>query len=137
MFVCLYVCVHRYSKATRIAGSSDPSEMKYQVLLIITDGEITDMADTMEAIISASAKPLSIIVIGVGSHDFQKMNELDGDGGLLRNGSHTAQRDVVQFVPFRQAKSPEDLAAKVLAEIPGQLLEYMKKNGLQPRNVGA
>ena len=130
--------MHRYSKATRIAGSSDPSEMKYQVLLIITDGEITDMSNTIEAIIDASAKPLSIVIIGVGSADFQKMDDLDGDGGLLRSGSHTAQRDIVQFVPFRKAgRSAENLAAEVLAEIPGQLLEYMKKNGLQPRNVGA
>jgi hypothetical protein len=36
------------------------------VLLIVTDGAITDTADTMDAIVVASELPLSIIIVGVG-----------------------------------------------------------------------
>lgn len=52
---------------------------------------------------------------------------LDGDDHRLRapNG-RVAARDCVQFVPFRpqQRDSVEGLAAKLLAELPGQVVEY-------------
>lgn len=47
------------------------------VLLIITDGVISDMHFTKHAIIDASTLPLSIIIVGVGDADFEAMDELD------------------------------------------------------------
>lgn len=46
---------------------------------------------------------MSIIIIGVGSANFDLMEELDGDGpGMLRNSRGiAATRDIVQFVPVR------------------------------------
>ena len=45
--------------------------------------------------------PCSIIIIGVGNADFSAMEELDGDGGRLRNSAGVAAaRDIVQFVEF-------------------------------------
>jgi hypothetical protein len=38
----------------------------YYVLLIVTDGAITDMGKTTDAIVAASHLPISIIIIGVG-----------------------------------------------------------------------
>jgi len=73
------------------------------VLLIITDGVISDMFDTVRAIVYASTLPYSIIIVGVGSADFSAMDALDCDSGLLRDrDGHVAQRDIVQFVPFRK-----------------------------------
>ena len=54
-----------------------------QVLLILTDGEITDMDNTRNAIIRACNLPISILIVGVGSCEFEKMNLLDGDDGTL------------------------------------------------------
>lgn len=54
-----------------------------QVLLILTDGEITDMDNTRNAIIRACNLPISILIVGVGSCEFEKMNLLDGDDGAL------------------------------------------------------
>jgi hypothetical protein len=71
---------------------------KYTVLLIIADGIINDMVETIKNIIRASATPLSIIIVGVGAADFSGMNTLDGDGVLLRSGASVALRDIVQFV---------------------------------------
>ena len=71
------------------------------MLLIITDGAISDMMDTKRAIVYASTLPYSIIIVGVGSADFSAMDALDCDSGLLRDqDGHVAQRDIVQFVPF-------------------------------------
>ncbi|KAH9363693.1 hypothetical protein HPB48_002028 [Haemaphysalis longicornis] len=42
----------------------------YFVLLIITDGVISDMPQTQEAVVQASTLPMSIIIVGVGNADF-------------------------------------------------------------------
>lgn len=106
----------------------------YLLLMIITDGEITDMDETLAAVVDASALPMSIVIIGVGNADFTKMNILDGDGGLLRSPrGGVAVRDIVQFVPFNQYPDPAKLAAATLAEIPGQFISYMKSRNIAPR----
>ena len=42
----------------------------YIINLIITDGIINDMNDTIDEIVRGSSLPLSIIIIGVGTADF-------------------------------------------------------------------
>lgn len=74
----------------------------YFVLLILTDGVISDFERTREAIVHSSSLPMSIIIVGVGSANFQAMDMLDGDDGVLKAPNGTpARRDIVQFVPFR------------------------------------
>lgn len=73
--------------------------------MILTDGVITDMADTREAIVHASHLPMSVIIVGVGNADFSDMQMLDGDDGILRSPKgEPVLRDIVQFVPFRNFK---------------------------------
>nr|XP_025139763.1 copine-8 isoform X4 [Bubalus bubalis] len=43
---------------------------QYFVLLIVTDGVISDMAQTKESIVNASKLPMSIIIVGVGPAEF-------------------------------------------------------------------
>ncbi|XP_051873560.1 copine-9-like isoform X6 [Pristis pectinata] len=114
---------------------------QYFVLLIITDGVISDMVQTKEAIVNASVLPMSIIIVGVGPAEFDAMEELDGDEVRISSRGRYAERDIVQFVPFRdyvdrsgnQVLSMARLAKDVLAEIPDQLLSYMKTRDLKPR----
>uniref|UniRef100_A0A670IMX1 Copine-3 n=1 Tax=Podarcis muralis TaxID=64176 RepID=A0A670IMX1_PODMU len=108
---------------------------QYFVLLIITDGEITDLDQTRQAIVNASKLPMSIIIIGVGSAEFNAMEFLDGDDGVLKSLSgEPAARDIVQFVPFRRFQNAprEALNQSVLAEVPKQLVSYFKMLGLNP-----
>jgi hypothetical protein len=46
------------------------ARQQYEVLLILTDGIVTDMQQAVDCIVEASALPLSIIIIGVGNADF-------------------------------------------------------------------
>lgn len=118
----------------------------YFVLLIVTDGIISDMTQTKKAIIEASRSPLSIIICGVGDAEFTAMNELDSDDKVMTVDGKSAERDIVQFVPMNQflpsnanfrgaghqAKSMEShrlLAEEVLREIPDQLTGYMVSHG--------
>nr|XP_047930029.1 copine-9 isoform X6 [Anser cygnoides] len=69
---------------------------QYHVLLIITDGVISDMLQTKEAIVTASALPMSIIIVGVGPAEFDAMEELDGDEVRVSSRGRYAERDIVQ-----------------------------------------
>uniref|UniRef100_A0A8C6CYR0 Copine-5 n=1 Tax=Moschus moschiferus TaxID=68415 RepID=A0A8C6CYR0_MOSMO len=126
--------------ARNAAAVQDGSQ--YSVLLIITDGVISDMAQTKEAIVNAAKLPMSIIIIGVGQAEFDAMVELDGDDVRISSRGKLAERDIVQFVPFRDyvdrtgnhVLSMARLARDVLAEIPDQLVSYMKAQGIRPRS---
>ncbi|KAJ6234835.1 copine [Anaeramoeba flamelloides] len=110
------------------------NEQKYFVLLFITDGEISDMSLTKKAIVEASNLPISIVIVGVGPANFDKMEELDGDDVRVSYQGKKAARDIVQFVAFRDFKTqgPETLARETLAEIPEQLMGYFKSRGIKP-----
>jgi len=72
------------------------NNQKYNILLILTDGEIMDEQDTIDKIVLASGLPLSIIIIGVGNADFTNMNKLDGDKEPLHSSvGVNAARDIV------------------------------------------
>ena len=82
------------------------------MLLIITDGVITDMDATKRTIVENSNLPFSIIIVGVGGADFDKMDELDSDDSLLEWNGKKAKRDIVQFVPYRLFLSDNPLQVK-------------------------
>ena len=123
---------------TRQAEKYKSKPTVYSILLIITDGIITDMEETKEAIIDASDLPLSIIIVGVGDEDFSQMDQLDGDKRKLsvlgKDGKRKeAMRDIVQFVKMNPVEGEagevfagkEELAEEVLKEIPGQVEKWM------------
>ncbi|XP_075016902.1 copine-2 isoform X3 [Calonectris borealis] len=110
---------------------------QYFILLIITDGVISDMDETRHAVVQASKLPMSIIIVGVGNADFAAMEFLDGDSRVLRSYTgEEAVRDIVQFVPFRDFRNApkETLAKAVLAELPQQVVQYFKHQNLPPIN---
>lgn len=67
------------------------------------------------------------------------METLDGDSTPLysNRSSKYVEADIVQFVPFNEFKhDPQMLARATLREIPGQLLNWMRKKGFKP-NIAA
>ncbi|XP_043563078.1 copine-2 isoform X2 [Chiloscyllium plagiosum] len=123
----------------RFASQAIPQKVaaQYFILLIITDGVISDMDETRHAIVQAAKLPMSIIIVGVGNADFTAMEFLDGDSRVLRSYTgEEATRDIVQFVPFREFRNApkETLAKSVLAELPQQVVQYFKQRNLPPVN---
>ena len=111
------------------------ANQKHFILLIITDGIINDMQKTIDQIVRGSTLPISIIIVGVGSDDFESMDILDADEVPLYSMKYkkNMEADIVQFVPFREFKNnPTQLAKETLDEVPGQLLNFMKKNNIVP-----
>ena len=68
----------------------------YHVLLMLTSGAISDMRQTISAIVNASKLPMSIIIVGVGRNDFSAMERLDADRKRLAVEDKKAERDIVQ-----------------------------------------
>lgn len=116
---------------------------QYFFLLIISDGVIEDMKETIISIVKASKLPLSIVILGVGNADFTNMEILDGDEeSLVDSYGQKASRDIVQFVSmnkFRYKDSNEfnynELEKAILEEIPYQVEQYMKINNIIPHEL--
>jgi hypothetical protein len=122
--------------AEAAAEAKQRGSFDYYVLLIITDGVYTDREKCIDAIVSASTLPLSLIIVGVGSADFKAMEELDGDDvPLVSSRGVKTSRDIVQFVPFRDVEHQHAsaLAKEVLHELPGQVESYYMSIGMKPK----
>nr|CAB3446716.1 unnamed protein product [Digitaria exilis] len=123
------------STAMAIASQSlADNQQKYFILLIVTDGVVTDFQETIDAIIKASDLPMSIIVIGVGGADFKEMEFLDPNKGekLESSTGRVASRDMLQFAPMKDAHgSGVSTVQSLLAEIPGQFMTYMRTREMQ------
>lgn len=127
----------------------------YVVLLLITDGGITatDMNATKRYLVHTANTfvPVSVVIVGVGKADKEKMRILDADNKTLTSHEGVrAKRDIVQFVELSDylpggrldpvtfqnimdgANIRYNLAKDVLAEVPFQVVDYMERNGFQP-----
>ncbi|XP_023345926.1 copine-9 [Eurytemora carolleeae] len=124
---------------------------EYTIVLLITDGGVTDFDETKEVLVNSSNLPLSVVLVGVGDGDMGALTDLDSDRARLCAGRKQAERDIVQFVHMKKflpsgqleprsyhqvldpAEARHKLARAVLAEIPRQVTEYYKKAGISPK----
>jgi Copine len=99
----------------------------YGILLIITDGAVSDIHQTAQSMNQCSDAPLSIVIVGVGNADFSSMMFLDD------HSQPPGTPDIAQFVKFNDhCQSSADLTSETLHEIPTQLVNYFQRNGIQP-----
>ena len=111
--------------------------LEYHILMILTDGNNDDLQATKDILVEASLLPLSVIIIGIGNGNFDKMKELDGDTVPLTSSTGKKRmRDIVQFVPFSKYQdNPNQLMMEVLAELPTQIVEYYRYKNLNPIKI--
>lgn len=124
------------------------NNLKYFILLLITDGAMEDLQASVDQIVELAHLPVSIIIVGVGdAENFEKMRFLDADTSPLISSvtGETMTRDIVQFVAFRDFKSKhfdeaekrKSLAAACLEELPRQVTEFFgKHNMVFPKRTG-
>ena len=124
-------------RSTNDMIKADNDITNYQILMILTDGMIDDIDDTINELVEGSFLPLSIIIIGVGKADFSNMDVLDADDNpLVDSRGRKSARDLVQFVPFLKFEgNQERLAQEVLAEIPRQIIEFYQQQKVTPEQI--
>ena len=114
------------------------NKLKYYIFLILTDGAIHDVDDTVDCIVESSSLPISIIIVGIGNADFSTMDFLDADDSPLFSTKYQKfqERDNVQFVEYNKYKHSDQLLARqTLEELPRQMLEFYRKRNISPREL--
>ena len=108
-------------------------ENHYHILLMLTDGVIVDMKDTVDCIVEASKLPLSIIIVGIGNADFENLRIDDDHPPMVNSFGEIIKRDIVQFFEFTSFKERTllvnnsiELTEEALKIIPRQIEEYYK-----------
>ena len=121
----------------KVISTIKKNKLEYHILMILTDGVIDDLQDTIDALVEGSFEPLSVIIIGIGDADFKKMEVLDGDEvPLISSKGKKRLRDLVQFVPFSKFQNDAvKLSHEVLEEIPRQIVDYYTYNNLNPHKI--
>jgi hypothetical protein len=98
----------------------------YTILLILTDGAVSDVDLTTACLQEVSDKPMSIVILDIGGADFSAMQFLD-------DFRKQASRDIVHFVEFNEhSRDAADLSPATLEEVPNQLVAYFQKRGIEP-----
>ena len=86
------------------------------------------MKEVKDLIVENCHLQVSIIIVGIGEDDFDKMIELDGDDIILTDSKNKkAVRDWVQFVKYNDFSHSgiESLAEEVLREVPEQVISHL------------
>ena len=102
---------------------------EYHIFIIILDGQINDLIETQELLFETSKHPISFILIGVGTANFENMYKLcklflNLGNNSNSNGKKTLRKNI-QFVLLKDFNfTTEELLESVLQFIPGQIIEY-------------
>ena len=119
--------------AARAESSLDRARQQgkqvYTILLILSDGAVSDPEGTAECLRQVSTAPLSVVIVGVGTADFSPMEFLDDCFG-------PGERDIAQFVEFnKHNRNPVDLSSVTLQEIPQQLTGFFQSRGIEANDA--
>jgi hypothetical protein len=115
--------------AAQAKSRYEVNPLSYSILLLLTDGAVTDVEATKKVLASVADAPLSIVIVGIGNADFRAMQFLDDFE--TRSGIN---RDIVQFVEFsRHEHNKTSLTRATLEEIPDQLVEFFYSRGIMPQ----
>eukprot|EP00931_Biecheleriopsis_adriatica_P062526 TRINITY_DN37704_c0_g1_i1.p1 TRINITY_DN37704_c0_g1~~TRINITY_DN37704_c0_g1_i1.p1 ORF type:complete len:1138 (-),score=218.32 TRINITY_DN37704_c0_g1_i1:32-3445(-) len=124
-----------------------PSDMKFFVMVILTDGEIEDQEQTVQELKACIDLPVSIIFVGIGNADFSFLKELEREMRSLfpkkdkkdkddEEINSPMQRDLVRFVAFEEYRDfPEEMASQALKGLPKEVISYYSERGIKPYNL--
>ncbi|VDK49978.1 unnamed protein product [Anisakis simplex] len=94
------------------AANRQKTSEHYFVLLIVTDGCVTNPRKTLDAIVDCSYLPISIVISSTNGH-------------LLK-------RECVTFVSYHPTMSNDQLVTKLLMNVPKQFMSWAILNGKYP-----
>ena len=70
-------CINRVKSQASL--SKFQKKQFYYILLILTDGDIHDFQEILDSLVICSKLPMSMIIIGIGDRNFEKLEIFLGD----------------------------------------------------------
>ena len=109
-----------------------PGPLIYNILVILTQGDLDDFEDFKDQLVRASNLPFSVVIVGVGNTAFPQLTTADSDRCLMKSASgYIEERDFVQRVIYTDFRGDDrGFLHEAFAEIPRQLQEFMMANKL-------
>jgi len=100
--------------------------LQYGVLLVLTDGIVSDADATKTLLHAISELPLTTLIVGIGAADFTRMEE-------IVEYSNSTSRHNVSFVSYREHQDdPRALSTAALRDIPNHVMEYFAEKDISP-----
>ncbi|CAJ0928508.1 unnamed protein product, partial [Mesorhabditis belari] len=81
----------------------------YFVLVVLTDGDVTNPKNTRDALIDACEAPISVVAVGIGNKDFSKIRALEAPN-LKHSDGRPLTRQVLSFVQESDLSNDDSLA---------------------------
>ena len=104
------------------ASKFEDGALRYGILLVITDGIVSDADATKTLLHAISDLPLTVLIVGIGAADFTVMGE-------IVEHSNSTSRANVSFVSYREHQDdPTSLSTAALRDIPDHIAEYFAGN---------
>ena len=105
----------------------------YNILMILTDGIIEDIDETIDSLVESSYLPISIIIIGIGNADFNYFESINVDKMILDMDGKNIDRNLIQFIPFKNFKNNiQKLGEEMFTKIQNQIVEYYQSKQIFP-----
>ena len=103
---------------------------QFQTLLIIGDGAVSNMKQTIDSIVEASNYPLLIIMVGVGDGDYKQYPK-DPWFGMKKLQEEIPRRKFknFEFLQYNKEMKPQEFAQKVFSKIP-QAYQYCVQHNM-------
>lgn len=105
-------------------------KQQFQLLIIIGDGAVSNLSETIDSIVEASNYPIMIIMIGVGDGDFKQYPK-DPWYGMKKLMNEIPERRFINFYfhQYQKDMEPREFAKEVFAQIP-QAYRYCVENNM-------
>jgi hypothetical protein len=116
-----------YGRSILQKAAKKNGDLSYTILLILTAGNLENFEETRKVLAEASDYPLSVVIVGIGNHDFSTVRSLD------EHDTAYGGRDITKFVEFNKYRSYSALSKEVLCEIPDQVVDYFSRRGVAPK----
>ena len=110
--------------AHRAQGYGAP--LRYGILLVLTDGIVSDSDATKRLMHSVSVLPLTVVMVGIGDADFAVMDE------MVRYSNATSRPNAAFAALRRHQHDPAELATEVLRDVPDHIVGYFRGRGIEP-----
>lgn len=114
----------------------DLPPLNYQVITLITDGDICDPEAVLTQLIRANSLPVSLLVIGVGEEKMIKNEQIFTKEYLQSKCEGGVVRNFVKFLYWKEyAKIKEgsrQFLRDVFGDLPLQIVRFYKLRGIKP-----